>query len=425
MSPQWRQLAPPHTMSVMLVVAFALTLLLALPMGAGAQFGVGLQTAPTPFHDPNGLFALDVPAGWSYQDELSEEDFFVFFGTGDYDLFYIEILDAPAAGSTAADQAQATVSRYAGPNGLSNFGLVSAPTPGRLADKEASFIVYTYTDGSGVNIAEGRAFVVHQGKVVTLAFADEADRFNNVAPTFNRVMESLRLYERADQGTLAPVGFGPIPSVPVADNASTTSASMGSSPVGGSPTGGSPTGSSQGEGSQVYTSPNGHFQFSPPPSWELWEEQSTARGDSIEPWHTLLNWPGRPITKTLFIWDFFDEWNQTGAQYDVVMAVIENVPGTLNQAVETLKNQMTGSQSHIYTPSTQRVRVGNQTGLAVQITTRPGMVEPWSEGPAWFKSFAFYVFKQGNSLFVWALPNDLIESPEVEAALQSLVWTGR
>jgi len=296
-------------------------------------------------------------------------------------------------------------------------------------------MVYSYTDTSGASIVEGRAFVVHEGRVYTLAFADLAGNFDGSVPTFNSVMESFRLHETARPATKPGAGFGAFTSSTQSPSESNASNQRDRSnqpvqpeqpvsvPAEPAPTTAAPT-TSEPETTQ-YTSPDGHFRFTPPSAWELWEEQSTARGDTIEPWNTLFNWPGRPMTKALFIWEYFDEWEQKGQQYEVVLAVIEKIPGSQSQAIETLKNQLTGSLSHIYAPSTTRVRIGTQPGMAIQIAPRLGMVEPWSEGPAWFKSVTFYSFKQGDTLFVWALPSEMTEAPEVKAAVESFEWIRR
>lgn len=131
------------------------------------------------------------------------------------------------------------------------------------------------------------------------------------------------------------------------------------------------------------------------------------------------------MTKSLFIWDYFDEWLQTGGQYDVVMAVIENVPGTQADAVEALKNAVTGSNAHMYTTETERVRLGAHPALAVQIVVRPGMTEPWTMGIPWHRDVTFFVMKQGTTLFLWAVPSDLRDAPQLAAAVDSFQWIGR
>src|SRR5690606_25786118 len=102
----------------------------------------------------------------------------------------------PTSGTAdPAAQAQDALRRYSGPDGLRNFRILSHPAPGKLADRDASFIVYSYTDSAGTPIVEGRAFVEYRGHVLTLAFADEARRFDDQVPLFNAVMESLTLAE--------------------------------------------------------------------------------------------------------------------------------------------------------------------------------------------------------------------------------------
>ncbi len=396
------------------VVVGTLMLLVVTSLTAFAQFGVGLQSAWSDFHDPAGRFSLSVPPGWTYQEDQSTDDFVVFYGPGDYDLFYLEILELTHPQATAMDQAREAAERYSA-GGLDNFAILQQPSAGRLAGKEASFMVYAFDDSLGARIVEGRAFAIHQGKAYTLAFADVAERFDASVATFNGVMEALRLLDPAPTTTATPgLGFGALTGTQ--STAPTQGGTFGSAPVEQEPVTWAPL---------VYTSPDGRYQFTQPEGWELWEEQSTARGDYLEPWHTLFNWGNRPMTKSLFIWDYFDEWEQVGAQYEVVLGVIDNVPGSLNQAIDNLKSQIAGNLNHIYMTETGRVRIGSQTGLEVRIVTRPGMVEPWSEGPQWFKEYTFYTFKQGNALFVWAVPTEAVDIPAVKSALESFRWSGR
>src|SRR5690606_18919377 len=121
--------------------------------------------------------------------------FFVFYGIGEHDLFYVEILEPAGVEPAPAAQAQDAIRRYAGPGGLPGFRLVNPPAAGTLADRDATYIVYSYRDSAGIPVVEGRAFVLHGGKVVTLAFADAEALFDASVPTFNAVLESFRLME--------------------------------------------------------------------------------------------------------------------------------------------------------------------------------------------------------------------------------------
>lgn len=387
---------------------------------ADAQFGIGLHREWNDYQDPLGRFTVSVPPGWTYQPDRSDDTVAVFFGPGAYDLFFLEIVPAGMPGRTAAAHALEAV-RYYQSGVLPRFALLSGPTSGTLSGFDASFIVYTYADtnSSGVTFAEGRAFAVAGTDLYTIAFVDDADAFDGRTALFNDVMDSLRIH------------IAPAPTMP-AGAPGASMARPGSGAVAGPSTAmtgisTSPTASSPSTASTVdmYISPGGFYRFSPPADWTLWEEQSTAFGDAIEPWHDLMNWPGKPMTKSLFIWDYFDEWLQTGGQYDVVMAVIENVPGTQADAVEALKNAVTGSNAHMYTTETERVRLGAHPALAVQIVVRPGMTEPWTMGIPWHRDVTFFVMKQGTTLFLWAVPSDLRDAPQLAAAVDSFQWIGR
>lgn len=396
----------PLLLVVPMLVLAMLTLTLTAADTAAAQFGVGLRREWTDFHDPMGRFSLRVPPGWTYQDDVSTDEFFVFYGTGDYDLFYVEILEPTSGTMDPAVQAQDALRRYSGPDGLPRFQVISEPAPGSLADREASFIVYSYTDGDGTPIVEGRGFVAHHGRVLTLAFADEARTFDDQVPLFNTVMESLTLAEESPAPRVGS-GFG----------------------VGGaSPTGGSdpaPSSSAAAADGSLYTSPGGFYRFAVPEGWELWEEQATSRGDAIEPWNGVVLWSGKPMTKTMFLWDYFDEWEQKGAQYEIVMAAVERVPGTQSEALEALKDHVMGASANVYTTTSRRVRIGNQTGVAADIVVRPGMVEPWSTVSQWYRTVTFYTFKQGDTVFIWVIPKEIEEHPVVVQAMGSFQWLAR
>lgn len=382
---------------------------LAVATVASAQFGVGLRQEWTDFRDPFGRFTLRVPPGWTYQPDASTNEFFVFYGPATHDLFYLEILPPGSGTAVPAVQAQDALRRYSGPDGLRNFQVLSQPTPGTLSDKEASFIVYSYTDSDGASIVEGRAFVDHGGQVMTLAFADEASRFDNQVPVFNEVMESLTLLE--------------VPRIPaVGTGFGVGSSSPAPSIVPLTPSGGDGEQPSSGA---FYTSPGGFYRFIVPEGWELWEEQATSRGDTIEPWNGVVLWSGRPMTKTLFLWDYFDEWEQKGAQYEIVLAVVENVPGTLNQVLETMKDHVMGEHANVYATSTRRARIGGQTGVAADIVVRQGMVEPWSVVSQWYRTVTFYASKQGNTVFLWVIPKEIEGHPTVGQAMESFQWLGR
>lgn len=378
------------------------TFVLLFTVAAGAQFGTGLGQSWTDFTAPDDRFALSIPPGWSYQADQSTPEFHVFYGPGEYDLFYIELL--PSTGlATPASLAQDAIARYSGPLGLPDFRVISQPSAGMLAGQDASFIVYSYTD-SGASIHEGRAFVLTGDTVFTLAFADAAAKFDASIPTFNAVMASLSLA----QPTVSTGGFG-----------------VGISPGTQATDAGQVTHQPAHTAPGTYVSPGEFYRFRIPQAWELWEEQWTAQGDTIEPWNGVFDWGNRPMTKSLFIWDYFDEWEQTGAQYEIVLGVIENVPGSQSNAIEELKNRVAGDSSHLYTTTTSRIRVGAEPALAVQVVTRPGFVEPWSMGTPWHKSVTFYVFKKGTTLFVWTLPNELTQNEDVIRAIESFEWTAR
>lgn len=400
---------------------WALLGLLVVAHGAHAQFGTGLEAPWTDFHDPAGRFSLRVPPGWSYQPDVSDDAFFVWYGTGDYDLFYLEVLAPVASATTPAAQAQQAVARYSGPNGLDGFRLISGPGAGSLSGREASFIVYAYRDQAGTPLTEGRAFVLYEDRVVTLAFAEASSQFEGKVPQFNGILESLQLHERAGAGP--GLGMGPAfgTTAAAAPAAPPQASSQTAAPAAPAPQPVPETAMEPGS----YTSPGGFYRLTVPAGWQLWEEQSTRRGEAIEPWHGLFPWPGRPMTKTLFVWDYFDEWEQTGSQVDILLGVIENVPGSLTDALQAMTERVAGPNHLLYTVETSRIRIGTSAGVAARIVVRPGRVEPWSQGDPWFKDVTFYALKHGTTFFVWVVPDEVVHAPEVQEALASFRWTGQ
>lgn len=397
-------------------------LLNALIGTAGAQFGLGLPQPVTAFTDPNGRFTLEVPDGWSFQADLSESDFFVFFGPGEHDVFLLEVLQSTATSPTAL--AAEAIEHYRGPGGLTGFTLLTPPSSGVLGEAEASFIVYAFTGDDGTPLTEGRAFTVYGDVAYTLAFGDASDRFQASVPTFNNVMASLKFTQpQTEAASGSSATFGMVNTAP--STGGSASATPTASLIGQSAPVVQTAPSSHLGGSTLYTSPGGFYRFSVPGGWALWEEQSTARGDTIDQWNGVFGWQGRPTTKSLFVWDYFDEWEQTGAQYEIVMAVVENVPGALNDALTALKDQVMGGHGGIYTVETTRLRIGAQAAVAASIVVRPGMVEPWTIVSDWYKSVTFYGFKQGLNFFFWVIPNEITEHPDVVAAMQSFEWLAR
>lgn len=399
---------------------------------AVAQFGVGLHHHWNEFQDPQGRFTVSVPPGWTYQPDMSDATVAVFFGPGAYDLFFLEVVPAAATGQNAAAHAREAIQHYQS-NVLPQFSLLSGPTAGTLSGLDASFIVYAHTDASGAPVIEGRAFAVAGTDLYTIAFADHADTFDGRVALFNAVMDSLHIQAAQAPTTIAAApgtsiarpGTGAAGAASATASTSTgTTASPGTAPSLGTEASPGPSGTAA-AALDLYISPGGFYRFAPPADWTLWEEQSTAFGDTIEPWHELMNWPGKPMTKSLFTWDYFDEWLQTGGQYDVVMAVIENVPGTQADAAESLKNAVTGSSGNMYTTTTERIRLGAHAAFAVKIVVRPGMVEPWTMGTPWHRDVTFFVMKQGTTLFVWAVPDELRDAPQLTAAVNSFQWLGR
>lgn len=389
---------------------WTLALLLAAAGLASAQFGAGPGQQWTTFDDPAGRFSLDVPPGWSYQAHLSTDTVFRFYGSGAYDLFYVQFM-VPASGTAApAAQAQDLVRRFSsGPEALPGFQVVSQPAPGTLGGKEASFVVYSFSGEGGITRVEGRAFVEHRGQVLTIAFSDEASLFSDKVPVFNAVLESVVLHEAA-QAPLFGAGLG-TGGTSAGQAAATGPVSVAFGPA-----------ATETAAAGVFTSPGGFYRFVVPEGWELWEEQASARGDAIEPWNGVQLWTGRPLTKTLFIWDYFDELEQKGQQLEIVLLVAENAPGTLDQSLETLKRNMAGEWSHIYQWETQRARIAGQNGVTGRLTVGSLYTEPWTLEDAWWKQFTAYAFKQGTTLFVWLIPAEVEYHPAVVEAVGSLEW---
>lgn len=367
--------------------ALPLLFVVATAGAAFAQFGFA---APTEFTDSSGAFSLQVPVGWTYQAESSEPGFALFYGPGEHDLFYVEIVGGAAGASSAEAEARSALERYA-TGELNEFRVISPPARGTLSGREASFIVYSYTDSSGTAMTEGRGFVVADSDVYTIAFADASDRFDGGVDVFNSVLQSFRL----GPATHAAPSFG------------------------------AASGGGNASGAPAYTGPGAYYSLTVPAGWEVWEEQATARGDAVEPWHSLLEWPGKPLAKTLFIWDFFDEWLQTGAQYEIVAAVIDELPGTQADAVEQLAAVVAGDKAATYEAVTRRVRLGGEAAFAVKMALRPGRTELWSEAPPWHRDFTFFMLKRGTAMFVLAVPDAIVDGPELTGVLESFTWHAR
>ncbi|GEM_PF-3946191 len=402
------------------LAATSVVLLLLAASLAYAQFGVGTGQQWTAFDDPQGRFSLRVPPDWTFQADQSSDSVFVFYGPGNYDVFYLQFIHPATPSGTLAAEAAANLDLLRGPSGVPGFQLVSAPGAGVLAGKEASFFVYSFT-AEGVNLVEGRGLVPFEDQILVLAFSDKASRFNGQVATFNAVMESLSLQETARS---AQSGFGFGVGAGGQQGASAAAGTVPTLPVT-SPSAPPTFPTAPGAAGTTYTSPGGYYRFTVPQGWELWEEQSTARGDAIEPYHGVVPFGPRSTVKSLFLWDYFDEWTQRGSQYEILMVVFDNVPVTLQEALEAVKDNVMGEYAFVYTVSTNRTRIGGQAGVAADIVVRPNYTEPWTMFDQWYKTVTFYALKPASTLFLWVIPKEIENHPDVAAAMESFQWLGR
>ncbi|MCK9525853.1 MAG: hypothetical protein M0R49_07990 [Limnochordia bacterium] len=123
--------------------------------------GIGLAQTFT-FTDPTDLFTVLIPDNWVYQGHHSTPQVTVFYGGGDYDLFYVESL-GKTSDASVQELAERTLELYALPGGLEEFKLERPLHAKTVAGQWGLACAYTYIDGRGNSLVEYRIFLLLSG----------------------------------------------------------------------------------------------------------------------------------------------------------------------------------------------------------------------------------------------------------------------
>lgn len=111
------------------------------------------------FTDSTGLYQVHIPPKWVYQVKESDELLHVFYGQGDSDLLYFELL-CNVGDQTALDFAQRSLKLYGEPGGLPHFELHQPPEPVLVGGAEGVLCVYSYKPERGSLLWEQRVFLI-------------------------------------------------------------------------------------------------------------------------------------------------------------------------------------------------------------------------------------------------------------------------
>ncbi len=413
--PRWQRRRPGLNLIGLLALLWAV-----LSWPALAAFGLATPAGPTGYRDPAGRYQVTLPAGWTYQPAQSRADLAVFFGTGEHDVFYVEVARTTAASALAA--ARDLVARFSGPNGLRNFQVLEGPGEGQLAGQSAAFLVYAYADQNGTALKEGRGLLVVGQELYSLTFTDTPERFDANVAAFNQVLSTFQLTAAPPRFGLGGGGPAPAPQpAPQSQPQPQPQAAPIPFPAPAPEPAPAPPAQGQGQRAQAgpYIDPAGFFTLVPHPEWEFWEVQATEQGDTVDPTGGAFGWRGRPMSRYLFLWNTFDDVKMEEHQYQIIIGIVQRVPGTITENVQQLGDLLIQPKS---AADIKRVKLGDQNALRVRFTVAPGWVRAWQPGvKALDEVTTFYVLKKGTTLAYLMIPNDIEALPEVQAAIQSFV----
>jgi len=120
-------------------------------------FGVPVWGAG--FRDAGSLYSVYIPDNWIYQAKESSPELNVFYGSGEDELLYFEVLENVLAESSEAF-ATAALEFYAAPGGLPGFELVENLSAVEVDGVVGARCVYTYKDGKDRLLWEERIFLL-------------------------------------------------------------------------------------------------------------------------------------------------------------------------------------------------------------------------------------------------------------------------
>ncbi len=129
------------------------------------------------FKDYRSLYAVYIPDSWVYQAKESTPSLNVFYGAGEHDLLYFEMLEN-VLDQSAEDFGRRALQLYADLGGLQKFMLVEPLSVLEVGGLDGVKCTYTYKDAAGTALWEKRIFFVlpeNRGFSITLAGSGAPD----------------------------------------------------------------------------------------------------------------------------------------------------------------------------------------------------------------------------------------------------------
>ncbi|HHY15258.1 MAG TPA: hypothetical protein GX521_04190 [Firmicutes bacterium] len=115
------------------------------------------------FRDYGPLYAVYIPDNWIYQAKESTPLLNVFYGAGEYDLLYFELLEN-VCDRSAGDFGRRALQLYAAAGGLRQFELLEPLSPVEVGGLDGVKCTYIYKDAAGTFLREERVFFILPGR---------------------------------------------------------------------------------------------------------------------------------------------------------------------------------------------------------------------------------------------------------------------
>ncbi|HHT73319.1 MAG TPA: hypothetical protein GX008_06375 [Firmicutes bacterium] len=144
------------------------------------------------FVDPKGLFQTSIPREWVYQAQQSSGNLSVFYGPGNYNLVYFEVLE-PVTYEDAVEYLYYALSHLKGPGGLESFQMEEGPEQAMLQGVAGASAAYSYKASSGHRQFELRVIaLLGEDQAVSITFSDEQGSFAATKEALAVVLEEWR-----------------------------------------------------------------------------------------------------------------------------------------------------------------------------------------------------------------------------------------
>jgi len=144
--------------------------------------------------DPTRLYSTTIGDRWVYQAHHSTSQITVFYGEGDHDLLYFEILST-VGDDSLRDWAERSLRLYGEPGGLANFQVKMPLVEVSVGGQKGLSCAYTYKDTRGNTLWEYRIFVLLPGKQgFSMALASDESWVREDPPLLEDILRNWRWY---------------------------------------------------------------------------------------------------------------------------------------------------------------------------------------------------------------------------------------